>query len=97
MNYMLCRNRVASVARWRRVFDSHASAHRAAGLILKGLWRDAERPTELFFLFEVRDMRKARAFISAPNAADAARESGVRDGEYHFVRDAGLAKYRRHG
>lgn len=97
MTYMLCRNRVANVARWRRVFDSHAGAHRAAGLILKGHWRDTERPTELFFLFEVHDMRKARAFISAPHAADAARKSGVIDGEYHFVRDAGLAKYRRHG
>ena len=93
MKYLLCRNRVADFRRWKRVFDSHAGAHRAAGLQLTGLWRDTRRPSEVFFLFEVRDMRKARVFISAPGAAEAGATSGVIEGEYHFVRDAGMAGY----
>jgi hypothetical protein len=95
MNVMLCRNRVSSYRRWRRVFDSHAPAHRAAGLILCGLWRESGRPNEIFFLFEVKNMRKAKAFISDPGAARAAAASGVVDGEYHFARAAELAEYRR--
>ncbi|HXQ81966.1 MAG TPA: hypothetical protein VN775_11670 [Opitutaceae bacterium] len=97
MTYMLCRNRVSDFRRWKRVFDSHAGAHEAAGLLLTGLWRDAVRPNEVFFLFEVRDKRRAKAFIAAPGAAEAGAASGVIDGEYHFIRDAGLAGYRRGG
>jgi hypothetical protein len=97
MKYMLCRNRVADFRRWKRMFDSHAGAHRAAGLLLKGLWRDAGRPNEVFFLYEVSNMRRAKAFISAPAAAEAGTNSGVVDGEYHFIVDAGIAAYRRTG
>jgi hypothetical protein len=94
---MLCRNRVADFRRWRRVFDAHAKAHRAAGLLLRGLWRDAGRTNDIYFLFEVRNMRRARAFISSPKAAEAGAESGVIDGEYHFIRDAGMRPYGKAG
>lgn len=38
----------------------------------------------MFFLFEVTNMDKARAFISNP-AAEVGKTSGVLDGEYHFL------------
>jgi len=91
MTYMLCRNRVADFARWRKVFASHEPAHREAGLRL--LWLAVEQPNNVFFLFEVSSMEKAKGFISNPDAAKAASASGVIDGEYHFVEDAG--GYRR--
>ena len=34
-------------------------------------------------------MEKAQEFISNPEAAKAGEASGVLDGEYHFVEDAG--------
>jgi hypothetical protein len=89
MTYMLCRNRVADFSRWHAVFASHASAHRNAGLQLVNLWRSVEEPNNIFFLFEVASMDKAREFIGDPEAAEAGRASGVIDGEYHFVGDAG--------
>ena len=46
MTYMLCRNRLADFARWKRVFDSHAEAHRAAGLNLLHLWRSLDNGIE---------------------------------------------------
>ena len=95
--HMLCRNRVSDFRRWKRVFESHAAAHRAAGLKLTGIWRDIGRPKDVFIVFEVEDMRKAKAFISAPEAAEAAKASGVVGGEYHFMRGAGAAGYRRRG
>jgi hypothetical protein len=82
---MLCRNRVADFSKWKGVFDSHAQAHRDAGLNLKEIWRAVEEPNNVFFLFEVTDNGKARAFISNPAAAEAAKTSGVLDGEYHFL------------
>lgn len=88
MIVMLCRNRVADYSAWRKVFDSHAQAHVEAGLRLKNVWRDVEEPNNVFFLFEVTDSAKARAFIGNPAAADAAKTSGVLDGEYHFLESA---------
>jgi len=85
MLVLMCRNRVADFSKWEQVFDSHAAAHRAAGLGLRGVWREIENPNNVFFTFEVEDLEKARAFISDPAAAQAGKDSGVQDGEYHFV------------
>jgi hypothetical protein len=89
MTYMLCRNRVADFPRWRAVFASHEAAHRKAGLQLVNLWRSVEEPNNIFFLFEVASIDMAREFINDPEAAKAGQASGVIDGEYHFVGDAG--------
>jgi hypothetical protein len=85
MVVMLCRNRVSDFTKWKRVFDSHAQAHRDAGLHLKSLWRGVEEPNNVYFLFEVTDPGKARTFISNPLAAEAGKTSGVIEGEYHFL------------
>jgi hypothetical protein len=89
MIYMLCRNRVADYSRWKAVLASHAQAHRDAGLQLVKIWRALDDPNNVFFLFEVASIEKAKAFISNPEAAQAGQSSGVLDGEYHFVEDAG--------
>lgn len=88
MNYMLCRNRVRNFARWKRVFDSHADAHRGAGLKLVHLWQDEEIPSQVFFLFEVEDVARAKAFLNGPGSAESARESGLIEGEFHFFRQS---------
>lgn len=85
---MLCRNKIADFEKWKAVFDSHAGAHREAGLRLEHLWRSVEDPNNIFFVFEVGDIDKARAFINAPDAEEAGRASGVLDGEYHFIEES---------
>jgi len=87
MSYMLCRNRVADFARWRKVFASHEAAHLEAGLRLR--WLAVEQANNVFFMFEVTSMEKAQKFISNPDAPKSAKASGMLDGEYHFVEDAG--------
>jgi hypothetical protein len=89
MTYMLCRNRVADFSQWKAVFASHAAGHQDAGLRLVNIWRSVAEPNNVFFIFEVASIEKARVFISNPAAAKAAESSGVVDGEYHFVEDAG--------
>jgi hypothetical protein len=85
MYELLCRNRVEDYRRWWKVFESHASAHRQAGLQLTYLWRDVEDPNNIFFLFQVSSLDKARAFIQDPAGAEAGAAAGVLDGEYHFL------------
>ena len=88
MKYMLCRNRVRNFDHWKRVFDSHADAHRSAGLKLVHLWQDEDIPSQVFFLFEVQDAARARAFVNSPDATKSARESGLIEGEFHFFRQS---------
>jgi len=85
MTYMLWRNRVADFSTWKAVFDSHLEAHQDVGLGLINLWRSTEDPNDIFFMFEVADTDRARAFISDPSSAEAGEASGVIDGEIHFV------------
>jgi len=85
MDALLCRNRVKDFQRWKSIFDSHAQAHRAAGLHLQGIWRERDQVNDVYFLFEVTDVAQAKAFIGAPGAREAAAESGVIEGEYHFL------------
>jgi hypothetical protein len=85
MIVMLCRSLVEDFEKWRRVFASHAQAHRDAGLHLKGLWRETGRPNNVFFLFEVADRERAEEFLHKPESAEAGVEAGVIEGEYHFL------------
>jgi len=73
MIQMLCRNRVADFARCKAVFDSHRIAHAAAGLRLRHVWREAPDSQNVFFLFDVADLGRARRFVDA-------REGGKRAG-----------------
>ena len=82
---MLSRNRVADFEKWKAIFDSHVKDHQKTGLILKDMWRDINEPNNVFFIFEVQDMDKAKEFINSPESAKAGEVSGVIDGEYNFI------------
>ena len=84
MNYMLCRNRVRNFDQWKGVFDTHAEAHRAAGLKLVHLWYELNNPRNIFFLFEVEDVERARAFLENADATKAEHESGLIEGDFRF-------------
>lgn len=88
MTYMLCRNRVKDFARWEAVFSSHDDDQQNSGLKLSNMWRSVDEPNNVFMMFEVSDIDKARAFISDPKAAEAGEISGVIDGECHFIQPA---------
>ncbi len=70
---------------WKEAFDSHKEAQEAAGLVLEGMWRNADDASVVFFLFTVADMDRARAFISAEPAEDALEKYGVMNGNIWFV------------
>ena len=85
MLFMLCRNRVSDFRKWKAIFDSHLSAHKAAGLDLSNLWQTVDDKNNVFFLFKVASIEKAKVFVNAPEAADAGKNSGVLEGECHFI------------
>ncbi len=85
MKAMLCRNRVENYSKWREIFDANTEGGRVAGLHLMNMWRSVEDPNNVFFVFQIDDVDKARAFIESPEAAETGRASGVIDGECHFL------------
>lgn len=89
MIHMLCRNRVRDYEQWRHTFDSHAEAHLKSGLRLTNVWRELGDENNVFFVFEVANLDQAKQFLNTPDAAAAGNESGVIDGDYHFVEDGG--------
>ena len=82
---MMCRTRVENFDRWFGVFRSHENAHREAGLALELLAREKGDPDNIFFVFEIRNLDLAIAFLESPESAEAGKNAGVIDGEYHFV------------
>jgi hypothetical protein len=82
---MLVRNRVEDYSRWKSVFDSQDPAAREAGLHLTDLWRDVEDPNNVFFLFRISDLDKARVFVADPKSAEVGKAAGVVDGEIHIL------------
>ena len=82
---MLVRNQVEDYSRWKSVFDSQDSAAREAGLILTDLWQDVEDQNNVFFVFRVSDLKKARAFVSDPKSAEVGKAAGVIEGEIHIL------------
>jgi len=88
MNYMMCRNRVRNFDQWKRVFDNRADAHRAAGLKLVHLWYELNSPRNVFFLFEVQDLERARAFLNGSDAIASERESGLIEGDVRLFSES---------
>jgi len=85
MIYMLCRNRVKDFKKWKDIFDSQLESQEANGLILKDLWTELDNANNVFFIFEVTNLQKAKDFINDPESAKVGEMSGVIDGECHFI------------
>jgi len=82
---MLCRNRVKDFKKWKDIFDSQLESQEANGLILKDLWTELDNANNVFFIFEVTNLQKAKDFINDPESAKVGEMSGVIDGECHFI------------
>ncbi len=79
MTYMLVRHKVADFSRWKRVFDAHAAAQQASGMKVEKVLRNIDEPNEVFLLFKVSQIEKARAFVSSPEVPQAMQDSSVLD------------------
>jgi hypothetical protein len=88
MNYVLCRHRVRNFDYWKGVFDSQADAHCAAGLKLVHLWHEADNPRQVFFLFELENVERARSFLDSSVATESARKLGLIEGDFHFFNES---------
>ena len=88
MIHMLVRHKVADFAKWKPVYDAHASARQAAGLKEEHLLRNAEDPNEVVLLFSAEDLDKAKAFATSDDLRQAMQKAGVTDKpDVYFLKD----------
>jgi len=79
MMHMLIRHKVADFAKWKPVYDAHASSRQKAGLKEEHLLRNVEDPNEVILLFSTEDLDKAKAFTASDDLRQAMQKAGVRD------------------
>jgi hypothetical protein len=85
--HMLIRHRVADFAKWKPVYDAHASAREKAGLKEIHLLRNLDVPNEVILLFSVEDIDKAKAFAASDDLRAAMQRAGVSDKpDVYFLR-----------
>lgn len=77
MTYMLCRHKVADYDHWKLIFDSNSLAQQNAGLKVELHWRGIEDPNEVFILFAVDDIERAKTFVTPPEPTDARQKPGL--------------------
>ena len=79
MIHVLIRHQVADFAKWKGVYDAHASARQSAWLKELHLLRNTENPNEVILLFSAEDPDKARAFAASDDLRQAMQKAGVSD------------------
>jgi heme-degrading monooxygenase HmoA len=76
---MLIRHKVKDYAKWKPVYDDHASARKEAGSKGARLFRKANDPDELVILFEWDSLDNARKFAKSEDLKKRMQEAGVSD------------------
>jgi len=70
MHYILGRHKVEDVEAWKSMMESHREGHVESGLHFQQVWSNADNPNEIFFLFRVDDLNKAKSSLKEAGALD---------------------------
>lgn len=77
MAHMLIRHKVQDYGKWRPAYDAHRPARAAAGLDDRHVWHNADDRNDLFLLFAVSDVARAKAFAESAELKQAMTAAGV--------------------
>jgi len=87
-HYVLVRSKVENFDTWKKAFDGHSAARDEVGLKVLHLLRTENEAGETTLLFSVKDLAKAKAFLSSPDLREAMQKSGVIGRpDIHFLHD----------
>jgi hypothetical protein len=79
MGLMIVRHRIKDYRSWKKAFDGHAGAQKAAGLTKPRVFRSADDPNETVILMDYKDLKKAKAFGVSADLKKAMESAGVVD------------------
>lgn len=79
MPLVVVRHKVKDYATWKKAFEDHAGAQRAAGLTNPRVYRSADNHNEAVVLFDAKDIASARTLASSPDLKSTMQAAGVTD------------------
>jgi hypothetical protein len=79
MGLMIVRHKVKDYRGWKKVFDGHASAQKAAGLTKPRVFRSADDRNETVILMDYKDLKKAKEFGESADLKKTMEAAGVVD------------------
>lgn len=78
-DYVLIRHRVRDFAEWKKAYDQHLAKRTEATVKERHLLHSASDPNEVVLLFEIGDMKRAKAFTESQDLKDTMQKAGVLD------------------
>ena len=75
MHYMLCKQKIEDFDEFQQTLASHGPAHQASGFRVQHIWRNIYDPKQVFFICEVGDIARAKAFVESET--ERLKESGI--------------------
>jgi hypothetical protein len=79
MGLLIVRHKVKDFATWKKVFDTHATAQKAAGLTNPRIYRSSDDHNETVVLFDMKDAAMAKKFAAGPDLKSTMVAAGVTD------------------
>jgi hypothetical protein len=79
MGLLIVRHKVKDFAAWKKVFDAHATAQKAAGLTKPRVFRSTDDRNETVVLFDMKDAAAAKKFAFSADLKSTMAASGVID------------------
>jgi hypothetical protein len=89
MALLIIRHKISDYTNWKKAYDNHTAARTAGGLGKGRVTRSVDEPNEIVLLFEVADIKKAKAFCASEDLKAAMQGAGVVDKpDLFFLDDA---------
>ena len=79
MGLMIVRHKIKDFRSWKKGFDGHAGAQKAAGLTKPRVFRSADDPNEMIILMDYKDLKKAKEFSTSADLKKTMKDAGVVD------------------
>jgi hypothetical protein len=79
MAYVLVRHKVEDFAKWKPLYDGHATMRKKTALKDLYVFQDTNDPHNVFILFEAKDLAKAKEFTESADLRETMQKAGVID------------------
>jgi hypothetical protein len=79
MGLMIVRHKVKDYRSWKKAFDGHAGAQKAAGLTKPRVFRSADDRNETVILMDYKDLKMAKTFGASADLKKTMEAAGVVD------------------
>lgn len=75
--YVLVRHKINDFEKWKPIYDEHEVVRKTYGIKELQLLRSKDNKNDLTLLFEVNDVKNAKAFLDSDDLRETMKKAGV--------------------